>query len=113
MAKESRVPGTDLYLAPSLVDSPRVQGDADQLVPILLHGLVGPLDGKSYQAGFMAPGGALGLARERDIAQVLSYLRYAWGGNGGPVTEDEVKVIKAETSDRKTPWTQEELERRK
>jgi mono/diheme cytochrome c family protein len=63
------------------------------LVPILLHGLIGPLDGKTYQAGFMAPGASLGLSRERDIAQVLSYLRCAWGGKGGPVTEKEVKEI--------------------
>jgi hypothetical protein len=33
------------------------------LVPILLHGLIGPLDGKTYQAGFMAPGASLGLSR--------------------------------------------------
>ena len=62
-------------------------------MPILLHGLIGPLDGKTYQAGFMAPGASLGLSRERDIAQVLSYLRCAWGGKGGPVTEKEVKEI--------------------
>ena len=41
----------------------------------------------------MAPGASLGLSRERDIAQVLSYLRYAWSGKGGPVTEKEVKEI--------------------
>ena len=62
-------------------------------MPILLHGLIGPLDGKTYQAGFMGPGASLGLSRERDIAQVLSYLRYAWSGKGGPVTEKEVKEI--------------------
>jgi mono/diheme cytochrome c family protein len=110
--KGLKTPGTDFYLAPSLVDSPRVNGDAEQLVPILLHGLMGPLDGNSYQAGFMAPATALGLSRERDIAQVLSYIRYAWGGKGGPVTEAEVKAIKAATQDRQTPWTQADLEAR-
>lgn len=108
-----QAPGMEFYLAPSLVGSPRVTGDPKQLVPILLHGLVGPLDGKNYQAGFMAPGAALGLARERDIAQVLSYLRYAWDGRGGPVTENDVKAIKNATAARKTPWTQEELEARR
>lgn len=104
------VPGTELRLAPSLVDSPRVNGDALQLIPILLHGLTGPLDGKAYQAGFMAPGQALGLQRDRDYAQVLSFIRYAWGGNGGPVTEAEVKAIREITKNRTTPWTQAELE---
>jgi len=110
--KGIKTPGTDVFLAPSLVDSRRVKGDPNILVPILLHGLVGPLDGKIYQAGFMAPGASLGLSREREVAQVLSYLRYAWGGKGGPITEAEVKEIKKATADRKTPWTQDELEKR-
>lgn len=110
--KGIKTPGTESYLAPSLADSPRVQGDVEQLVPIMLHGLIGPLDGKTYQAGFMAPGAALGLTRERDIAQVLSYIRFAWNGNGGPVTEDDVKAIKEATSDRNLPWTQGELKGR-
>jgi mono/diheme cytochrome c family protein/glucose/arabinose dehydrogenase/type 1 glutamine amidotransferase len=109
--KGLEVPGTDLFLAPSLADSPRVHGSKEQLVPILLHGLTGPLDGKTYQAGFMAPGAALGLTRERDFAQVLSYLRFAWDRKSGPITEEDVKKIKAATSDRALPWTQEELEK--
>jgi putative membrane-bound dehydrogenase-like protein len=108
--KGTQAPGTEMYLAPSLTDSPRVKGDPKHLVPILLHGLTGPLDGKTYQAGFMAPGSALGLTRERDIAQVLSYLRYAWDWKGSAITEDEVKAIKQATADRKLPWTQADLE---
>ena len=104
------VAGTDFRLAPSLVDSPRVHGEAKRLVPIMLHGLIGPLDGKSYQAGFMAPAAALGLTRDRDIAQVLSYIRFAWEEESGPVTEEEVKRLRKATEDRKTPWTQGELE---
>lgn len=106
------VPGTDLRLAPSLVDSPRVKGAPSTLVPILLHGLTGPLDGKTYQSGFMAPGIALGLERDRDYAQVLSFIRYAWDGKRDPITEEEVKRIRIETKDRELPWTQKELEDR-
>jgi mono/diheme cytochrome c family protein len=108
--KGIQVPGTESRLAPSLVDSPRVKGAPKQLVPILLHGLIGPLDGKTYQTGFMAPGSALGLIKERDVAQVLSYVRYAWSNRGGPITEEEVRAIKQLTINRKTPWTQAELE---
>jgi hypothetical protein len=87
-----------------------VKCDPKQLVSILLHGLIGPLDGKTYQAGFMAPGTALGLTKERDLAQVLSYIRFARGGNGGSIAEGDVKAIKQTTANRKTPWTQAELE---
>ena len=111
--KGIKVPGAEISVAPSLVDSPRVKGDPKNLVPILLHGLVGPLDGKTYQAGYMAPGASLGLSRGRDIAQVLSYLRFAWGRNGGPVTEEEVEEVKNATADRKMPCTQTELEKLK
>jgi mono/diheme cytochrome c family protein len=105
------VAGTEMKLAPSLVDSPRVKGAPEKLVPVLLHGLVGPLDGVTYQAGFMAPGEALGLTREKDIAEVLSFIRYAWGGKGGPVTEADVKTIRSATKERTTPWTQAELDK--
>jgi mono/diheme cytochrome c family protein len=109
--KGIQVAGTDFRLAPSLVDSPRVKGDPKQLVPILLHGLTGPLDGKTYQAGFMAPAKALGLSRERDLARVLSYVRYAWNNKGGPVTEDDVKSIQKKHAQRTTPWTEAELKK--
>ncbi|MCP4846695.1 MAG: cytochrome c, partial [Verrucomicrobiaceae bacterium] len=105
-----KVAGSEVALAPSLVDSPRVHSEPGNLVMILLHGLSGPLDGKTYQAGFMAPGAALGLTREREIARVLSYIRYAWDKQSGPVTEAQVKGIKQATATRKIPWTQPELE---
>ncbi len=105
-----KVAGSEVSLAPSLADSPRVHGEPGHLVPILLHGISGPLDGKTYQAGFMAPGAALGLTREREVARVLSYIRYAWDKKAGPVTEAQVKGIKQATAKRKIPWTQPELE---
>jgi mono/diheme cytochrome c family protein len=108
--KGIQAPGTDSRLAPSLADSPRVKGDIAQLVPVLLHGLTGPLDGETYQAGFMAPGAALGLTRDREIAQVISFIRYAWDGKGSPVTEAEGKAIKTKVAARQLPWTQAELE---
>ncbi|MDG2122053.1 MAG: cytochrome c, partial [Verrucomicrobiales bacterium] len=102
--------GTDQFLAPSLVGSPRVQGKAERLVPILMQGLIGPLDGKHYQAGFMAPAAALGITRDDRIAELLSYIRYAWGQELPVVTKDEVKAIRVKHAERKVPWTQEELE---
>ena len=109
--KGIQVAGTDFRLAPPLVGSPRVKGDPKQLVPILLHGLTGPLDGKTYQAGFMAPAKALGLSRERDLARVLSYIRYAWNNEGGPITEADLKAIQKAHTQRTSPWTQAELKK--
>ena len=57
----------------------------------------------------MAPAKALGLTQERDLARVLSYVRYAWNNKGGPVTEAEVKTIQKKHAKRTAPWTEAEL----
>lgn len=72
---------------------------------------MGPLDGKTYQAGFMAPAEALGITRDDRLAETLSFIRYAWGQKGGPVTKADVETAKKKFEERKTPWTQEELEK--
>ena len=78
--KGVQIAGTDMALAPSLVDSKRVHGDPEKLIPVFLHGLTGPIEGKNYQAGFMAPAAALGVTREDRLSEIISYIRYAWGG---------------------------------
>ena len=40
-------------------------------------GLLGPIDGKNYQAGYMAPAKTFGIEREDRLAELLSYMRYA------------------------------------
>ncbi len=109
--KGMKVPGTELLLAPSLVDSPRVNGDPEKLIAIMQHGLIGPLDGKKYQAAYMAPAEALGIKRDDRLAEILSYIRYAWDKGGSPITAEEVKAAKKKFEKRSGPWTQEELEK--
>ena len=104
------VPGTHLQLAPSLAESPRLHRNPSRLIPTLLHGLTGPLDGKTYPAGFMAPASALGLRKDREYAAVLSYLSFLWG-SGEEISETQVAQTKAATKDRKLPWTQAELDK--
>ena len=65
------------HLAPSLVDSNRVHGNPQQLVPLFFHGLMGPIKGKTYLAGYMAPAKTFGIEREDRLAELLSYIRYA------------------------------------
>ncbi|NNE93059.1 MAG: hypothetical protein HKN23_15545, partial [Verrucomicrobiales bacterium] len=108
--KGVQIAGTDLALAPSLVDSKRVHGDPEKLIPLFHHGLTGPIDGKNYQAGFMAPAAALGITRDDRLSEVISYIRYAWGkGQKEIVTKDQVKAVRNKHEDRKAPWTDAEL----
>ncbi len=92
-------------LAPSLVGSPRVLGDAEVPIKILLHGLTGPVDGKEYN-GPMAP-----VAKENDqyIADVLTYVRMHLNDTGG-IWFGRIRGVRERTKDRNKYWTLKELE---
>jgi mono/diheme cytochrome c family protein len=109
--KGVQVPGTEQYLAPSLVNSQRVHGDPEQLIPLFFHGMIGPIDGKTYQAGYMAPAKTFGIEREDRLAELLSYIRYAWGKGGGRVDKSTVSNIRRKHEKRSAPWTDEELKK--
>jgi glucose/arabinose dehydrogenase/mono/diheme cytochrome c family protein len=107
--KGMSLPGTDLFLAPSLADSARIAGPAHQLIPVFFQGLSGPIDGRAYQAAFMAPAAIFGITREDRLAELISYLRFAFGKGASIVSHESVKEAKRRHQDRKIPWTDEEL----
>jgi putative membrane-bound dehydrogenase-like protein len=94
-------------MAPSLASSPRVLGHRDSVIKTLLHGLTGPLEGKTYQAGVMMP---FGSNNDEWIASVASYVRNSFGNRSAFVTPADVARVRAATSARKTMWTAEELQ---
>ena len=93
-------------MAPSLASSARVQGHRDYVVKTLLHGMDGPIDGKTYPAGVMAP---MGTNRDEWIASIASYVRNAFGNVGSFVTAADVARVRAATAGRKTFWKIDEL----
>lgn len=72
----------------------------------MLQGLSGPIDGKTYAGGVMAP-----MAGNRDewIADVSSFIRSSFGNATPANTPADVARVRAATADRKTFWTVEEL----
>lgn len=92
--------------APSLVGSPRVQGHHDYVVKAILHGMTGPLDGRTY-TDVMVP---MGTNRDEWVAAASSYLRTNFGNSGSFVTPEDVARVRASTAARKTPWTYAELD---
>ena len=104
--KGTSIPGgDDLRLAPSLVDSKILKGHRELATKVVLHGLTGPINGKTY------PGEMISMESNGDkwIASVLSYLRNSFGHQLGFLTESEVATVRAASLDRKTPWTEAEL----
>jgi mono/diheme cytochrome c family protein len=92
-------------MAPALVGSPRLQGHRDYVIKVLLHGLTGPLDDKTYSQ-VMVPMGQ----KDDWIAAISTYVRTNFGNSGELVSVADVSRVRAATTNRKTMWTAPELE---
>ena len=55
-----------------------MQGHREYVIKTLLHGMTGPVDGKTYSTGVMAP---MGTNPDDWIAAVGSYVRNAFGSD--------------------------------
>lgn len=93
-----------LTLAPPLAGSPRVLGSPEALVRIVLHGLVGEVDGKNY-LGLMIPQNA---NDDRWIAEILTYVRNSFGNSAATITPEQVAKIRA-AAGQHAPYTLAEL----
>ena len=87
-------------LAPPLLGSAWALGRADIAAGILLHGKEGAI-------GLMPPIGAS--FTDAQVADVLTYVRRAWGQAGAPVDAATVASVRARTKDRTRPWTDADL----
>jgi putative membrane-bound dehydrogenase-like protein len=91
-------------LAPPLAGS-RTAVQGDSIVRVMLNGLTGPINGRTYEAQMVT------MASNNDqwIADVSSYIRKAFGNNGKLVTKETVAALRKEFGKRTLPWTIEEL----
>jgi mono/diheme cytochrome c family protein len=102
--------GTGLPMVfPPLVKSPYVNGSAERFAAIILKGNMGAftVDGKPFN-NVMPPQEAV--LRDEDIAAVMTYVRSNFGNSAPPVTPDVVAAARKQFADRKTSWTQPELD---
>ena len=70
---------------------------------------MGPIEGKTYQAGYMAPAKTFGIEREDRLADLITYLRFAWGKEGTRIDKSAVSGIRRKYENRTAPWTDKEL----
>jgi mono/diheme cytochrome c family protein/glucose/arabinose dehydrogenase len=99
--------GSAVAMAPPLAGSERVLGHRDNVIKALLHGVTGPVNGTTY-TDVMIP---MGMQTDEWIASVGSYVRNAFGNRAPVFAALDVARVRAATTDRKTSWTIEELER--
>jgi glucose/arabinose dehydrogenase len=105
--------GLASLIAPPLLGSKRLAGDKSTAIRILLHGLTGPLDGKSYPGDLMP---SMGANSDQWLAEVLTFARFEFGRapRTGPspfITPEEVAKVRSESGNRTRSWTVEELEK--
>jgi mono/diheme cytochrome c family protein len=93
---------------PPLAGSPRVLGPQEVLIKIVLKGLQGPLESQGRRYNGAMPGHEAAFT-DRQIADVLSYVRATWGNRADEITETAVKNTRATVKDRRAPWSAEEL----
>ena len=93
-------------LAPRLAGSHTVLAPHESLVAVLLHGAIGPINGKTYDS-LMPPQGT---NNDEWIAAVASYVRNSFGNNASVVLPGEVAAVRAATKERGSPWTLDELQ---
>ncbi len=95
---------------PPLVASEWVIGDAPKrLQQILLHGIQGTIHVKGGVYNNAMPAWNVTLT-DKQIAQVLTYVRTKLGGNSaGPISEEQMTAARKLTPDHNDPWTEAEL----
>lgn len=104
-------------LAPPLNKSEWVNGNKDKLIPIVLFGLTGPVpvNGHLYtKPEIMADMPGIGASEEfhdKDIAELLNYIRSSWQNKANKITEGEVTAIRNLYKGRDKAFTVEELSR--
>ena len=94
---------------PPITKSPYVSGSAERLASIILKGNAGPftIEGKPYNN--IMPAQEL-MMDDAKIASIMTYVRASFENNAGPVGPEVVAAARKKYADRKTPWTQPELD---
>ena len=91
-------------LAPPLAGS-RTVLTGDSVLRVLIHGLSGPINGKTYESQ-MVP---MGDNSDQWIADVAGYIRNSFGNRGTIPTANDVKKLRSATAGRTNAWTIDEL----
>jgi mono/diheme cytochrome c family protein len=99
-------------LAPPLLNSEYVGGSTDRLILLTLNGLKGPVtvNGKRYEMNAVMPGIKNNPElSDKDIADLLIFLRNSFSFSSTYVSEKDVAKWRAATQDREELFTEEEL----
>ena len=92
-------------LAPPLAGSRTVKQN-DAMIRVLLNGLEGPINGKTYESQMIPQNSN----SDQWIADIVSYVRNSFDNSGEIIDAKKVKQLRKELSSRTKPWTIAELQ---
>jgi len=94
---------------PPLAGTPWVNSSTRRLGMILLKGFEGPhtVNGVQYGSAVMQPWEKT--LTDQRIADVLTYIRQAWGNTGGPVAPEGIAALRKELAGRTALYREDEL----
>jgi mono/diheme cytochrome c family protein/glucose/arabinose dehydrogenase/lysophospholipase L1-like esterase len=87
---------------PPLAGSEWVQGDESRLISLVLHGLMGPIEVKGVKYAGTVPMTPFKFLKDEEVADVLTFVRNAFGNKAPPVTPQAVQKVRAATQDQKS-----------
>jgi mono/diheme cytochrome c family protein len=95
---------------PPLAGSEWVSADPGVISNIILKGLKGEIvvKGKTYGTSAAANMAAVPIS-DREIANVVTYVRQSWGNSSSEVSEDEVAKFRADSAEQQDQWTGDQL----
>ena len=87
---------------PPLAGSEWVQGDENRLIRLTLHGLVGPIEVKGVKYAGAVPMTPFKFLKDDEVADVLTFVRNAFGNKAAPVTPQAVQKAREASKDQKS-----------
>lgn len=95
---------------PPLAGSEWAIKDPGLITNIILKGLKGKIIVKGETWGEVASQNMVAVPiNDREIANITTYVRQAWGNDASEITEEEVSNFRAESAEQSDQWTGEQL----
>ena len=99
-------PAGDKLMAPALAGSLRVQSHPEYAIRVLLNGMDGAIEGKTYTGNMMAP-----MKDQSDewVANVISYIRNGLSNEASLITPTQVAQVRQKTAEQMTMYKYDNL----
>jgi mono/diheme cytochrome c family protein len=94
---------------PPLVGSEYVLGSKERLAAIVLKGIEGPLNVKGVTFSTQVMPAQETILTPEKIANVITYIRGAWGNTAGAVDSGDVAAAKSKFASHSAAWTEADL----